>query len=605
MSLIAGFQTLPVEILNLIIEHTDFSSHFPLAQTCKALYSQMTSLLEQHQTAHRKYGTASDLLPSTVPNVLDIVFRCKDPSRSIEIWHMRYVEFFGTRGQWDDWHPWEVDPVTGLNASTAPETESGPYASESELSENENTEVSVLSPDVRRWKRRVEYYIEEARKRRIIPESTLEYARTSTLSGSDAVLKVILVSALPYLKVLKYVNADSSSSPNIVSFCRSIESALDFGVWPPGLLSLQKLAVGVSLSNRTSSIGTSVLVRLLQLPNLDEIYLRGMRIDREDLKFDDSLDSDDEDNLFWHLSDLDESERAREKARILRSRLSLPVHSSSIKHIVLDELMDYDGTGDFMIALLKTPKNLESITICSCEEPLAKTDEMIRVLSQHQPASLQKILLYLEDDYIGGGHAPVYLLSDLKGCNNLKVLNVKWRDIISDRRSSAISSKDLLNAEKFVSHFVNAFPPSMSVLVIYEDCLYCGETVGRQIHECQSLSDALVALIESKQYPCLEAIYLAIDRVERSMLDPDLVPETHFQRTIDAGQRHGIHIIHAPTSTERPASHNSYFVTMPNIHEIKSTPGYDPNWVFDHSTGRIKSNQPCHGCGWCDKCRGD
>ncbi|CAI6095114.1 unnamed protein product [Clonostachys chloroleuca] len=593
-----GFQTLPTEIFNLIIEHANFSSHFPLAQTCKALYSRMASLLEAHQAAHRKYGAASDLSPSTVPDLLDIVFGCKDPSRSIELWHMRYVEFFGSRGRWDDWHSWEVDPLTGLNASAAPATESAPYASGSEAPETENSEASATLPGVRRWKKRVTYYIEEARKRKIIPESGLEYARSSILSGSDAVLKVILISALPYLKVLKYVNADSSSSSNIVSFCKGIEWALDFGVWPPGLLSLQRLAVGVSLSNMESSFGTSVLVRLLQLPNLDEIYLRGMRIDRGDLNFDDSLDSEDEDNLFWHLSDLDESERAREKARILRTRLSLPVRSSSVKHIVLHELIDYDATGDFMIALLKTPKNLESITVCGCEEPLAKTDEMIRVLSQHQSASLQRLLLYSEHEEHETFPTAVYMLSDLKGCNNLKVLNVRWSDISIDARSA--NSMDILNAEKLVAHFVNAFPPSISVLVIYEDFLCCGETIGDQIDDCQGLNDAIVALIESKRYPCLEAIYLAIDSVDGNVFEP--VSEAHFQRAIDAGKQHGIHV-HAPTGTERPASHSSYFVTMPNIHEVKSTPGYDPNWVFDHFTGRNKSNQPCYGCGWCDTCR--
>ncbi|VUC26679.1 unnamed protein product [Clonostachys rosea] len=580
------FLTLPAEILIFITECADPSSHLPLAQTCKAMYEKMVPLLEQHRAARKKYEVVSDLLPSTVPDMLDVAFRGEEPSRSIELWHMRSLEFFGVRRHWNNWKAWKVDRSTGLQPPTASdELElAPPHDLESGTPELEVSKVT------RRWRERVKYYIEEARKRKIIPDISVKYSMSATQAGSDAVLKGILISVLPHLKVVKFVQADMLSTMNLVPFCRSIEWALGLDVWPPGLLSLQKVAVGVPFSYGEPSIPPSVLVRLMQLPNLEEVYVRGMRIDAENQTYNEVLDSNDELVLFGNLGNLNEPERAREKARKLRTRLCLRAHSSSVRHIILDQMRDHAGTGQFMKALLKTPQSLESITIRAVEEPLAQTDEMMRVLSQYQSASLEEFLLYLQRDGADNEiQTSGYRLSILKDFNNLELVNVRWTDIIGEAPWSLGAYKDTFTPEGLVTHFVEAFPPSICILIVHASSSYTDASAERVARERKSLDDCVVALIESERYPSLEAIYLVTDRVQRGTTSGP-VPEALFPRAVAAGSQHGIDV-YTSASTETPAAQERDFVIFPNIQEVESAPGYELDWDFCRTTGLLQRNE--------------
>ncbi|KAF5641592.1 hypothetical protein F25303_6800 [Fusarium sp. NRRL 25303] len=72
-----------------------------MALTCTTLYHQCQNLLDLHRKADAKYKITSDLCPETVIDLL------KDTTQArIDRWHVRELEIWGSRNDWEDWRPW-------------------------------------------------------------------------------------------------------------------------------------------------------------------------------------------------------------------------------------------------------------------------------------------------------------------------------------------------------------------------------------------------------------------------------------------------------------------------------------------------------------------
>src|SRR6478609_9108707 len=90
--------SLSTEMIFQTVGSSDLLDILALGLTCSDLHHRCRSLLEQHQDAYEKYRVTSDLSPETVVDLL------KDtPAAEINRYHVRELEFWGSRLKWQDW----------------------------------------------------------------------------------------------------------------------------------------------------------------------------------------------------------------------------------------------------------------------------------------------------------------------------------------------------------------------------------------------------------------------------------------------------------------------------------------------------------------------
>ncbi|SMY23634.1 unnamed protein product [Zymoseptoria tritici ST99CH_1A5] len=92
--------SLPVELVCRVAEFMPPSSHLDFACTCSHLKASLRDILRRHRRAHHQARVSSDVLPSSVPELLRAVIA--DP---IVAWHVREVEWWTSRAKWEDWRP--------------------------------------------------------------------------------------------------------------------------------------------------------------------------------------------------------------------------------------------------------------------------------------------------------------------------------------------------------------------------------------------------------------------------------------------------------------------------------------------------------------------
>lgn len=80
---------LPVEIISLIVDFASPSNHLNFARSCKRIYHCSKDVLKAHRKAHEDYATCSDVLPTTIPDLLRRFVA--DP---IAAWHLRTLELY-------------------------------------------------------------------------------------------------------------------------------------------------------------------------------------------------------------------------------------------------------------------------------------------------------------------------------------------------------------------------------------------------------------------------------------------------------------------------------------------------------------------------------
>ncbi|KAM0546935.1 hypothetical protein ACHAPJ_010595 [Fusarium lateritium] len=174
-------------------------------------------------------------------------------------------------------------------------------------------------------------------------------------------MQMLLIVLCPRLKSLKYMynkhdKVDRHRSLNWLTLV--IGKAWTDALWPPGLQSLREVAVGVHsetwLDDDVPELWytRSCFRGILKLPNIVSLYFRGLRPqDRPTIDHEDT-ESDDEDN---------ESPFNSLSATELRLAADgLPARCSTVEHLYLDSIGDYDT---FQNELAAAPKALKTYTL--------------------------------------------------------------------------------------------------------------------------------------------------------------------------------------------------------------------------------------------------
>ncbi len=299
----ATLATLAPELTLTILSHLDLPSLFSLSVVSKRLSSIATDELR----FCRKYLAVSDQHPATVPSVLrDILNGNARVARCVQA-----IEIYGCRRGWGDWKADGYGLVVPEGYVGLTGDEAGGYG-EGFFEEGELQRFYYVMVDELRLG------VEEAVK-----------WRDRIKEGDDAALKVLLIALCPGLRAVRFVqNAelrgeqdgryviavgprdppppprlskdtpadehDDSGPEEEREDARSVLASVITRIfatedkkWPPGLLSLEDLALGVKsksspappdcvAGSSSAKIATTVAVRFFCLPNLKTVYIHGL-----------------------------------------------------------------------------------------------------------------------------------------------------------------------------------------------------------------------------------------------------------------------------------------------------------------------------------------
>ncbi|ENH67633.1 hypothetical protein FOC1_g10010916 [Fusarium oxysporum f. sp. cubense race 1] len=167
---------LSTELILQILEYGPTSTYLDVALTCTTLHHQCRNLLDLHREAHAKYRITSDLSPETVIDLL------KDTTKArIERWHVRELEIWGSRQDWEDWRPW-VPKLPGTCG----------------LADGFPTRYGLDLQDMQR-------YIRTALELWIFSDFDSEAIQWDLKAGQDGFLKLLLIATCPRLHSLRFV----------------------------------------------------------------------------------------------------------------------------------------------------------------------------------------------------------------------------------------------------------------------------------------------------------------------------------------------------------------------------------------------------------------
>ncbi|KAI7778032.1 hypothetical protein LA080_002669 [Diaporthe eres] len=598
---------LSTELIDHIIDHIPYESQVDFACTCKRIADCSSRVLERHQEAFKKYRVASDISPVTVPTLLRSVFGRADP---ILAWHVRSIEIWYDRTSWLDWKTLRFDQP--LN--------------------EEETNVDSTS-----WKWQddeLEEYLEDVDDQFVAmlvggDEEILTEAREHFEDGLDGILKALLIAHCPRLRDVKFVTHEHKQKSTLGWLKRLIQGSILHGShWPPGLCNVQNVAVGVESDTWMTTRHTSsnhghldpanesmeIFSTLLRLPRLTSIYYNDLRR----TSWDDETD--------------------------FESRTLIPKHSSTVKHIFLDDCGDM--THEFRSALSRAPRALETFTLRAGNsgDRMEDADQLVSGLCGAQSNSLHTLMFYgpYDSNEIHGYRCSVYRNEELNSSGNLETVAIDISDVELDCFYSTSDFSDEENRERteeenrkyFVKWFrETAFPATTQRLVFWgrpDECYMPG---------CRDkfldwLEDALINVIESWRWKegwdsadeeefdklstayesfleNLKAIYLEdmerqYKRSERRPKEPR-TDKVYFRRLVEVAKEAGIDVY---TLTNRaPAKHSHDFPTAPDKYDLRSGPWWErrdetADWVFDVYKGR-RVPPGCGKCGKCEQCLGE
>ncbi|PSN68730.1 hypothetical protein BS50DRAFT_675062 [Corynespora cassiicola Philippines] len=543
---------LPTELLCLIIEELPFISHFDFACTCKRIHAASQYHLGRHQKAYRKFRTASDLDPATVPLLLRSAFGKGDPMLA---WHVRSFEIWRDRTTWGEWETLSL--VTPLEA----DSDCGP------------SKLRVAPEDGSDY---LEWYTKPLDGEL---DDNFEEGLEQMDDGHDGLLKALLFAKLPHLQDLKFVTHSQQEGSClwwmrflIAPYCVDSNEGKQ---WPIGFSNLHKVAVGVIsgtwLDNHEYSTSTLLLAYLLRLPGIDTIYFNGLR----DPETEENVD--DNDWNWW-------------------AELEIPKHSSSIKHLFLDGACSR-LSNDFREALYNAPRELLTIAFrfSGPERYLKNAHYIIEALEEFQSNSLQSLMWYgYNSDTIQGIDCNVSYISDLSTFWKMKqvsfnVLDMELSAFHSGR--TGLLHEDQDDTHFFIRHAAEAFPRSMEALVLWGTT---GAGNGCEVDESVLFERTVIRLIKDGYYKNLKAIFL--EDMERTRRGPrkDVVL---FQEAAAAGAAAGIDV---HTLTNRcPMRHALKFPEPVDEYDLKTgkhPDGRPSDWVFNTYSGR-REPPGCNKCG--------
>lgn len=230
---------------------------------------------------------------------------------------------------------------------------------------------------------------------------------------------------------------------------------------------------------------------------------------------------------------------SEEEEETVEIKYDLPPHCSSVKHIILENVGGCSNQ-QFMSCLLSAAHKFESIAFRGTEN-LDYVDEMVYRLSCDYSDSLRSLMFYEHRESRGSRCWP-YTPQDMQRFRELRHFTIDASGIAGDacnddggdgevfryndskeedsdednptkedptyeNAEGEEESSNTLSRGHFIRFFVHAFPRSMEVLVLFGDAVSTlMEPKWRNI-EC--FEDAVIALIKSKKYPNLKAIYLS------------------------------------------------------------------------------------------------
>lgn len=483
------FTSLPVEILQLIFEHTHASGHWPLAQTCKHVYRHSQHILDRHREAYQKFRISSDLDLRTVRHLLSSCI--SHGAASIDAWHVREFEVWGDR---ENGEPWEVDVDTG------------------EVRIPEGGEPWLFPRDD------IGSFCHELFNAMGYPldqEGFQAQVRRQLETGADSCLKPCLLALLPRIRALRYARAGGADHTSFTYLCRMIHWCMSETLLP-GFKALEKVSFGICVGQAAdgypepSKRSASELSALLCLPNLSELYFA--HLDGE-FELDDGVASS-----------------------FLFGRRPPFSRSSPVRTIILDMM---DSLSDELIEFIaKTPRGLENLAIRLCPEAGLGDErhQLTEELLNYQRLSLQRLCWYNADtsavstvpNWMDPSHAIMF--DDLRVVS-LDLLYVEG--LPPGMRAKAMT--------EFNECLVHNLPAQMEVadfdgVDFWEDA-FTTDQLGHNMLDY--LDDMVEAMVRSKRYEKLKAIFLKeaqdlVSGVQHTLFS--------FPKTIKAARQRGIYL---------------------------------------------------------------
>ncbi|KAF4963768.1 hypothetical protein FSARC_8251 [Fusarium sarcochroum] len=547
---------LSMELICQIIGYNSPSSYRDVALTCTTLHRRCQPVLDQHRAAHAKYKVTSDLSPETVIDLLSDTATAR-----VERWHVRGLEFWGSRQSWDEWRPWEPK-LPGMY----------------HLAEGTPTRSGLNTREIQR-------YIQTANDWWVFFGDAFDEIRQNLESGHDGFLKLLLIASCPRLHSIKFVKRGDDSHTSLQWITKAVAWSKELKKWPPGFESLRNVAVGIwtglpSYEDADVERNPYDLAALLEIPKIESVYYSDLT------EVDEALDEDD----FSPVIEYD-----------------FPAGTSTVKHLFLDSPSGLPYR--LRQSLFDISKTLETIIIRAQDSTGQHVDDVDCVVSQlgkNNPQTMQRLIFY-NPGGLNGYRCTVYRPEELEEFETLKQLTVAASDIELDAYYQ--STKDRIPTREDLCEFVfEAFPSTVEAMVIWgrSDQHIDEENTAKP---SDYLDSAIAHLIESGVCENLKVVYL--EDVERAHRQPEREhllgnpifagrKQLAFQRTIDAGRKAGVHVCTLMNRDDGGYWRN--FPARPDRFDLKTGPcGERPaSWKFNALTGEWGPS--CEGCGECNDC---
>ncbi|KAF5724677.1 hypothetical protein FMUND_563 [Fusarium mundagurra] len=490
---------LPTELITRIIDLVDPSTQLNLAGVCTHLFKCAKRTLNHHQEAHRKFSVTSDLDPSTIPTLLRSATGITSP---IDAWHVRHIELWGSRWDWAEWRPWSLHKK----------------AEQAGVPRQRRRHVFSKAPRLE-WvipRRELAHYLKIMKEELGLPENLVDWARVEFDRGCDSVMQMLLIVLCPRLESLKFMynrhdKVESRRGIHWLTFVMG-KSWIDSS-WPPGLQSLQDVAVG--LTSKTCLDDDVVYIwyprcyfrGLMKLPNLRSLYFRGLRPQDHP-----EIDGEAVVAANRHLGN-DAALESLTTISLRDAADALPARCSNVENLYLKDTGDYSNT----VELAAAPKALKSYTIHGGNVafgPISDCDIQIEFMVQEQRESLESIMIY-DSSELQGYRCTLYRLGDeipVHECIKLRQIHVDMNDLLSsayykfpweggDFREVEQVWKDASKHQDCAEVIAGYLPPSLEVLIL-------GNLAWVTSMEMEE--DILIRIILSNKLPSLKAIFIEI-----------------------------------------------------------------------------------------------
>ncbi|KAF5662221.1 hypothetical protein FHETE_8111 [Fusarium heterosporum] len=536
-----------------------------LAFTCSTLYQHCRPLLDLHRGAHAKYKITSDLDPETVIDLLK-----NTSSARVGRWHVRELEIWGNRTDWQDWRP-RAPEQSGLQF-----TQGTPTRSELDTGE-------------------LQRYIQAGNEWWEFSGTEIDNITQELRSGQDAYLKLLLIALCPRLHSIRIARPYRDLGSALKKVTKAINASRSLAKWPPGFESLRNIAVNVE---------TGFPIPKNEDADEDEILEEHQMnaVDFVALFFIPSVES-------IYFNDLWQDPHAEEEQGVeFEDKYDFPDNTSSVKRLFLDGISDLSA--EFLCAVAGAPRSLESMVIRTPDHHIVHVDDIDTLVNESakcQP-DLKELIMY-NPSGMHGYRCVVYRPEELGNFKTIKRITVAAADIELDGLYQLTIHDRQLNAEDLGGYVIGAFPSTIEALYIW----------GRSdVHidnpdpeKPSDIFDSVIAhLIESGVYQNLKAIYL--DDVERAHRQRDHLisqgqpfnagrKELAFQKSVAAGNKAGVHV-HTLMNRDDDDHYWRNFPARPDKFALKTGCfGERPlEWKFNLQTGEW--GQDCDGCGECKEC---